>query len=253
MRGDLETKDLPYYRMWVKDFDTDEKVQLLTLSEAGLYLFALNHAWINDGLPELPADIAKTLHVSTKEFNRNWPKVSPLFVLSSDGRRRNPRQESERALTAEKSVKASESAKHRWESDANASETHSERNARAYGSDSVSGFDSNKTSLRIENFNLFLEVCDMAEMRGSGSDLKAARFEWGRLSLIDQLAACKGIKDRIAAGELADPGFRPLMQNYLKNHTWERTIRDKRSASAPTKADRAVDILRRNLALEGKL
>ncbi len=74
---------------------------------------------------------------------------------------------------------------------------------------------------------MYLDVCHMAEMQGSETDLKAARVLWVRLSLSEQLAACKGIKDRIAAGELADPGFRPLPQNYLKNRIWQRTVRNK--------------------------
>lgn len=78
-----------------------------------------------------------------------------------------------------------------------------------------------------DTFPQFLAACDLAEMNGSEADLKTAHSEWNRLDLGQQLAACQGIKDRVAAGELADPGFRPLPQNYLKNKTWQRTIRRK--------------------------
>lgn len=80
----------------------------------------------------------------------------------------------------------------------------------------------------LDDFGAFLEMATLAEMRGSETDLRAAKIEWGRLDFEQKIAACAGIRERVAAGELADPGFRPLPQNYLKNRIWQRRVREKR-------------------------
>jgi len=188
-------------------------------TERGFYHHCLNVAWINDGLPADPAARARALQRNRNQADKRWTeRIASRFVPHPNrgGYLVNTRQEQERVHARQVSASASVSAKARYE-----------RTARAYDSDSDSAFDLHKTSLQSDNFAMFLEVCAMAEMQGSETDLKAARVFWVRLGLADQLAACSGIKDRIAAGELADPGFRPLPQNYLKNKTWQRTVRQK--------------------------
>lgn len=76
-----------------------------------------------------------------------------------------------------------------------------------------------------DNFGMFLHACEGAQMQGSETDLKTARALWIQLEFGEQLEACKGITDRVAAGEYAESGFTPLPQNYLKNKAWQRTIR----------------------------
>jgi uncharacterized protein YdaU (DUF1376 family) len=125
--------------MWVKDFDTNENVRMLTLPEIGLYLVCLNHAWVNDGLPENPDDIARALKLPAKDFLKHWVRVSRCFYANGLGRLVNRRQEYERDEVSKKSAKALESANARWKNNANASESHGIRNARAF--DSVSDSD----------------------------------------------------------------------------------------------------------------
>ncbi len=77
-----------------------------------------------------------------------------------------------------------------------------------------------------DNFWKFLEACHDAGIGGSAIDLKQAQYEWARLSFEDRQAAVKGIRDRVKAGELTDPNFRPLPQNYLRKKIWQRAIRN---------------------------
>ena len=120
-------KRLPFYKLYPQDFDCDEKVRGLSLSEAGLFLFCLNHAWVNDGLPADPKEIARQLRIPEKEFNRNWRRVNTNFIQCEDSRLRNSRQEEERLLATKKSLKAAESVKARWKTDTNVSETYEVR------------------------------------------------------------------------------------------------------------------------------
>jgi hypothetical protein len=141
-------KRLPYYKMYPQDFDCDEKVRLLNMKEAGLFLFALNHAWVNDGLPSEPDEIARVLRVPLRDFRLSWPRVSVMFAADCCGRLRNKRQEAERLEATSKSLKATESINVRWKSDTNVSKTNEVRMQnellRARVSDSDS--DSDKTS-----------------------------------------------------------------------------------------------------------
>jgi uncharacterized protein YdaU (DUF1376 family) len=106
-------KALPYYKMWPKDFDTDEHVRLLDLAETGLFLFCLNHAWNNDGLPDDLVMIARLLKIPEEKFLSLWPAVSRCFEAGEDGRLRNPRQEVEREGATKRSAQCSEAAQSR--------------------------------------------------------------------------------------------------------------------------------------------
>lgn len=245
-------KDLPYYRLWVKDFDTNEAVRMLNLPEAGLFLFCLNHAWINDGLPSAPEAVARVLKIPLKEFLKHWGAVSACFLSDGSGRLRNGRQEAERIQAQNKSRQASEAVAER---ERKRNRRSSSDDLRAYDSDSgsVSDVDSIKTSLPIlDDFGRFAEICHAAQLPASESDLRAAKFEWGRLDFQQKLDAVQGLKDRIAAGELADAGFRPLPQNYLKNRVWQRPVRERKAVQAQSKNDRALEILKENLAMDAR-
>lgn len=220
-------KDLPYYRLWVKDFDTNENVRLLNLPEAGLYLFALNHAWVNDGLPGTPKDIARALKIPGKEFSRYWPRVSQCFSPGTDGRLRNKRQEEERTEAKTASERGRANVQNRYKKATTVEELYVSGSTRAVESVSVSGSVSEKT-LTFDDFHKFHEVCEIAELSLADSDLTACRVWWVRLSIEEKLAAVQGIKARVAAGEFADSAFRPLPQNYLRQKLWQRPIRERR-------------------------
>jgi uncharacterized protein YdaU (DUF1376 family) len=108
-------KKLPFYKMYPKDFDTNENVKLLDLRETGLYLLALNHAWVNGGLPANEADIGRALKISVRDFRASWPRVAKCFELSPDGRLRNRRQEEERTAAEAKSEQAEKAVRTRYE------------------------------------------------------------------------------------------------------------------------------------------
>src|SRR4051812_15631649 len=92
---------LPYYTMYPSDFDADETVRVMSFAEKGLYLVLLNHAWVNDGLPEDPARVARVAGAGAEEFALLWPGVQACFPIA-DGRRRNARQERERSKATTK-------------------------------------------------------------------------------------------------------------------------------------------------------
>lgn len=99
------SKGLPYYKMYPKDFDADENVRLLDAREVGVFIFALNHAWANNGLPNDESEIGRMLKISVRDFKHAWPRVSKCFLPSDDGRLRNPRQEKERTEAIQKGEK----------------------------------------------------------------------------------------------------------------------------------------------------
>jgi uncharacterized protein YdaU (DUF1376 family) len=102
---------LPYYSMYPKDFDSDDAVRAMEDCELGLYIRCLNHSWINDGLPADPEEIRRRFRDPPGEFARKWKRVELCFPVAPDGKRRNPRQERERAQAIAKSLKASANAK----------------------------------------------------------------------------------------------------------------------------------------------
>src|SRR5579883_1056784 len=113
---------LAYYSMYPKDFDSDDLVRSMEDCELGLYLRCLNHAWINDGLPADPEEIRRRFRDDPDAFSKKWERVKLCFPLSSEGKRRNPRQEKERAEAEEKYKKrvkrSKKGAKARWHSNA---------------------------------------------------------------------------------------------------------------------------------------
>lgn len=137
--GEMAAK-LPYFRFYPKDFDTDERVRGFDPRQIGIFVLALNHAWINDGLPSDESQLARLLRVTPRDFRAAWPAVRGCFQEFPDGRLKNNRQESERLECVSKSAKASESAKKRWSVDANALSAKCEGNARAYDYDSDASF-----------------------------------------------------------------------------------------------------------------
>jgi hypothetical protein len=106
------SKDLPYFRWFPKDAESDDKYASLTLAELGLYHRCLNASWMNHGIPSEPAQIARVLRVPQREFMRLWPSVSPCF--SGQVKLYNSRQERERDHAVSKSKKATDAVNTRY-------------------------------------------------------------------------------------------------------------------------------------------
>lgn len=91
-------KDLPYYRWYPKDAESDERFSLMDIEAEALFRRLLDRSWINDGLPNDIGSLVKSARCSVEFFERWWPQVKPLFAPGEDGRLRNKRLEEERAL-----------------------------------------------------------------------------------------------------------------------------------------------------------
>ena len=148
---------LPYYPMFPKDFDASEKVRVMTWSERGLYITLLNHSWLNDGLPVDPEHVRRVCGADRDEFAQMWPQVERCFPVADDGRRRNARQEEERAK-AEKAhaiavERAQKAAEKRWnpQGSSQASKAACSEHASTSGSASSSGVVSGKGECEGEN------------------------------------------------------------------------------------------------------
>lgn len=90
-------KPLPYYPMYVYDFDEDPNVLAMNLSEVGLYQLALNEAWKRGSIPDDPTALANLIRRNPVDVKRAWLKVQACWVKSSvAGRLINPRLEKER-------------------------------------------------------------------------------------------------------------------------------------------------------------
>lgn len=147
------SRELPYFRWYPKDAESDSKYTSLSLPELGLYHRCMNHSWLNDGIPEDVEEISRELRITLADTNRYWPRVSKCFVRSEDdGRQRNPRQEIERNHAISKSEKASVAVKNRKDRatsectdvEPTINQTDTDDQLRAFGSGSIYTSNNNK-------------------------------------------------------------------------------------------------------------
>lgn len=102
---------LPYYPLYVYDFDDDPNVLSMNLAEVGLYQLALNESWKRGSIPADPKALAVLIRRKPAEVCRAWPKVLPCWIDNGKpGTLINPRQERERAKALEKSFSATKAA-----------------------------------------------------------------------------------------------------------------------------------------------
>lgn len=90
----------PAFQWYPKDCDTDENVRCMDDAEFGFYVRCLNHAWLNNGLPESLEDIARIMGHTHGKIKKYWNRVGRCFVLS-DGRHKNSKQEGQRVTARE--------------------------------------------------------------------------------------------------------------------------------------------------------
>lgn len=110
-------KSLPYFKWYPADWDSDEWFRSLTDAEVGFYLRCLNHAWRNGGIPAESKERCRALKIHPKTDQAAFKKVSRQFHVDVN----NPSRcvcdwlEEQRKQCLEKSVKAAESVRHRYE------------------------------------------------------------------------------------------------------------------------------------------
>lgn len=151
--------NLPYFRWFPKDAETDESYAVLSDEELGFFHRCLNRSWMNDGLPADPLERAKVLQRHPKTADRLWIVVGKMFAVNSLGRYINPRQERERLHAKSKSLKASEAVLSRYvRSTSVGSSVGTNDLPRAYGSGSVSVFESEIKKGLLAKFSTVLET-----------------------------------------------------------------------------------------------
>ena len=217
-------KLLPYYKMYPADAETDENFRCMSFGERGFYWTALNHSWLNDGLPVDEGEIIKLFGLrGRKGFNSIRNVLDSCF--KSDGNRlRNHRQEVERLAAITKSKRATESVRSRYERRSNDA-------LRAYVSVSVSSSEDLKEKkdgeiLPPELDEQFLEYQRLFSLVGNPipEDFAAGSFCWRAWSILDfeqREAVVESLKVREAAGvqvlHSAD--------NYISKREYKRPLR----------------------------
>jgi Meiotically up-regulated gene 113 len=108
-------RELPYFKWYAADAETDERFRAMSDAEVGFYLRCLNHSWLNNGLPADMKVLARILNKSTSYVERMWRSVGRCFIPDPENQERliNPRQEDEREQAVVKSDKASSSSANR--------------------------------------------------------------------------------------------------------------------------------------------
>jgi uncharacterized protein YdaU (DUF1376 family) len=109
--------NLPYYPLYVNDFEGSERVRMMNLSEIGLYILCLNRQWNVGSIPSDIGDLSKAIKWDRREVAKCWPAVSKCFVpIASDPTRLiNERQHKERQKALTKSERASQAVRTRYE------------------------------------------------------------------------------------------------------------------------------------------
>lgn len=128
---------LPYYPMYVEAFS--DGVISMNLSEVGLYILALGHAWKHGSIPDDADELARLIRQKPTDVRRAWPALRPKWSESEPGKLVNERQEEERARAISKSQKATNSIRTRYEKSTNVgssvpTDEHTNVDIRAYES-----------------------------------------------------------------------------------------------------------------------
>jgi uncharacterized protein YdaU (DUF1376 family) len=91
----------PSFQFYPKDWLTDEKVKLMSLSQRGLYITLLCHAWLHGSLPGTETELSRIVSVRKDAFRRLWKgTLQSCFISSAVGRLQNPRLDREREKQA---------------------------------------------------------------------------------------------------------------------------------------------------------
>lgn len=169
---DEMAKELPYFRWYPADAESDFRYSSLSLAERGLFHAAINCSWVNDGLPNNEALVGKALHLTVRELRVFWPKVKECFFVSDDGKLRNKRQEEERTHATQKSVRNAFAARSRSVRSANDAQ-HARARADS-DSDSVSEYESVKVKKVVSLvFNEWWDV--WSSVRGTARKIQAVQ------------------------------------------------------------------------------
>ena len=86
-----------------------------------------------------------------------------------------------------------------------------------------------------------LIAADFSAKRHSGNCF-CAKCEWAKLEMADQIAAVKGIRERIEAGSYSEPDFWPKPKNYLADREWTRRVKPRRAREEESLSERIAKL-----------
>lgn len=99
----------PAYQCYPKDLLSDLRCVALPNNQYGMYRKLLDHCWLENGLPDDPAVLAKAVGEPARVFaEKHWPVLRPFFDVRADGRLTQKRQEEEREKQRKWSEKSAE-------------------------------------------------------------------------------------------------------------------------------------------------
>lgn len=110
----------PAFQFYPKDFLSSTKVQRMSLTEVGVYMFLLSYEWLNSGIPTDVTQIARIVKVPAPRFRRMWAGPLSECFIEKNGRLVNPRLEQERRVQADYRKKQKDNAARGWQSRRNA-------------------------------------------------------------------------------------------------------------------------------------
>jgi uncharacterized protein YdaU (DUF1376 family) len=120
----------PWFKFYASEWLSNRRVALMSPACKGVYIDLLAMCWQEGSIPADPVELAFLLRLTKREFFPLWDVVKTHFSTASDPNfLTNSRIESERAIANEKSQNGRNAANTRWADDADALQTHSERNA----------------------------------------------------------------------------------------------------------------------------
>ena len=87
----------PAFQFYPKDWQSDERVKLMSHTERGIYIDLLCHCWLEGSLPGDVTAIARIVHQSQARFSKSWDgPLGQCFYLRDDGRWSQKRLDIER-------------------------------------------------------------------------------------------------------------------------------------------------------------
>jgi uncharacterized protein YdaU (DUF1376 family) len=108
----------PAFQFYVKDYETDENVKLMSLAQEGAFLRLLCHQWLHRSIPTNIDALARICRCSRAEFESLWPGIEPCFESVAEGRVTNARLERQRTeldgYLEGQSIRGSNGAAKRW-------------------------------------------------------------------------------------------------------------------------------------------
>lgn len=102
----------PWFALYVADWC--DSTAVMTDEQVGAYMRLLCHSWKEDGLPIDETSIRQLGRWNAAAWKRVWPAVASKWPIVND-KRRNPRQEIERAAAMKRRRVAQAKAGRRWD------------------------------------------------------------------------------------------------------------------------------------------